>query len=95
MGREERAEAGQQNRRVAVFVTGPAEARKTYPGIFEQLEDPARFEEKALVKGIEAFWSIQVFEQVVPSPPTAMNGPRSNLGAPPIGPGSGRSGAVP
>lgn len=57
------AEAEKEGRRISVFVTGPLEARASYPEIFRELDDRSRFDEVALVKGIEAFWSIQIFQQ--------------------------------
>lgn len=85
------AEAARQDRRVAVYVTGPPEARRTFPGIFQQLDDPTRFREKALVKGIESFWSIEIFEQVIDAPPSASTGPAKLPVALAIDPGSDRS----
>ena len=47
---------------LAVYVIGPEEARQRYPHIFQRLDDPDRFELIRLEKGIEAFWSIRIYE---------------------------------
>lgn len=59
-----RSAAEKDGHRLAVYVTGPEQVAGFAPEIIAHLRDSEHFVAREYVKGIEAFWSIQIYEAV-------------------------------
>ncbi|MDC0312034.1 glycosyltransferase family 39 protein [bacterium] len=57
-----RVQARKNGDRLVVYVTGPLHIKLSKPEILAVLEDKKQFKNRGLVKGIESFWGIQIYE---------------------------------
>ncbi len=54
-------EARQGDKQLYLYVCSPLRVQRESPGIWGELENPQRFEKTAYIKGLEEFWSFQIY----------------------------------